>query len=69
VPVDDVAGLAGSLQMLMADGAERRRLAAGAAASAGRFRADGIADQWIWLLRSVGVGAAPTPLPSIYAGE
>jgi GalNAc-alpha-(1->4)-GalNAc-alpha-(1->3)-diNAcBac-PP-undecaprenol alpha-1,4-N-acetyl-D-galactosaminyltransferase len=58
VPVDDVVTLAGALEALMSDDVERRRLGAAAAASAERFRADGIADQWIRLLKSVAADSA-----------
>jgi GalNAc-alpha-(1->4)-GalNAc-alpha-(1->3)-diNAcBac-PP-undecaprenol alpha-1,4-N-acetyl-D-galactosaminyltransferase len=67
VPVDDVAGLAGSLEALMADDAERRRLGAAAAKSAERFRLDGVADRWIGLLRSVSPGRRNVLLPPLGA--
>ena len=57
VPVDRVDALAGSLDALMANGADRRRMGAAAAASAERFRAEGVAEQWIGLLRSASAWA------------
>jgi glycosyltransferase involved in cell wall biosynthesis len=60
VPVENVNALADALDALMTDDAGRRRLGAAAALSAERFRAHGIAEQWIRLLTSVsGRSAAP----------
>ena len=53
VPVENVEALASSLDALMTNGADRRRLGAAAAASAERFRSGGIAEHWIRLLKSV----------------
>ncbi len=53
VPVGNVEAFQASLEAMMASGADRRRLGAAAAVSAERFRAEGIAEQWIRLLRSV----------------
>jgi GalNAc-alpha-(1->4)-GalNAc-alpha-(1->3)-diNAcBac-PP-undecaprenol alpha-1,4-N-acetyl-D-galactosaminyltransferase len=64
VPVDCVDALAGSMEALMADGTERRRLGEAAVTSAGRFQADGIAERWVRLLRSVSAAHAGCPLPA-----
>jgi GalNAc-alpha-(1->4)-GalNAc-alpha-(1->3)-diNAcBac-PP-undecaprenol alpha-1,4-N-acetyl-D-galactosaminyltransferase len=56
VPVASVESVARSLDALMGNGAERTRLGAAASISSMRFRAKGIADEWIHLLSLVSNG-------------
>ena len=65
VPVDNVEALAGSLDALMTNGADRTRLGAAAAKSAERFRVDGIAERWIGLVRSASAEAAGVARPAV----
>jgi len=53
VPVDDVAALSASIQALVANESERRRLGAASAASVERLRAHRIAEEWLGLFTSV----------------